>query len=1324
MMSSRSLRLAFFFAMALALAATPAVAVHDTGKFELDGNTADAPVGLPDDWDNVYRSVTGLGAAGLSSALVQQFISDPNSPDTGTFVTSDKDQMPAKQWQCGPKNNPQSKTNIVAAYGALYDVNGSLILYFGADRESNLGDANFGFWLFQHPVQCVSTDLGGTGSFTGHKTHGDLFIVSTFTKGGKISTVKVYKWTDPTPDQPESGDECLGDGVDCSSAHSGEEHPLASGIDCQAADADTVNSTVCATVNDGPIDAAWRAGILARELYEGGINLTQVAGSATCFSSFMAETRASQEFEAELKDFMIGALETCGEITVHKRALGGDGSFQFEATTGTLSPGQFTLGDGGVQTFTRILAGSYALQEQSAPGWQVTDILCVTSGGDTSATGNPTAGTVDISIGLAGTVDCTFVNTKVPTLTVIKQVTNQAGGTLTAKDFTLTVDGATVTSGVANLVSVGSHVVGEGPLPTGYGQVGITGDCDASGNVTLAPGENKTCTITNRDIAPRLTVIKHVINNDGGTKTATDFTIQVTGTNVSTPSFPGSETGTTVTLDAGPYQVDEATAPGYAKSFSGDCAGTIALGESKTCTITNDDLDPLLTVIKQVINQSGGTLTAKDFTLMVNGKTVTSGAANIVNAGAYAVSEGPVPTGYTQVGITGDCDASGHVTLNLGDHKTCTITNRDISPRLVVVKHVINNNGGTKTAADFTIQVTGTNVSSPSFPGSETGTTVTLNAGTYSVDELAAAGYAKSLSADCVGTIALGQTKTCTITNDDIPPAKLTVIKQVINQSGGTLTAKDFALKVDGAAVSSGVANTVTAGAHVVSEGPLPAGYAQTGITGDCDASGNVSLNPGDNKTCTITNRDIAPRLTVVKHVVNDNGGTKTAADFVMLVTGANVSNPSFPGSEAGTTVTLNAGAYSVDELAAIGYLKSLGAGCAGTIALGQTKTCTIINDDLATLLPPPPVFCNDPGAQALLNPTSGRFPGNLGPDIVVDVRTQSLQDALNSATDSNGDGYIIIGAVGQDNKAAGGKGNQQVQINRVYDKPFALVGCAITLHDPKHCDGISTVQITAGAGSPEFPVGSGVRLYVYGVTAENSDSAPAWAVDGNGRFLEALGAQTSLLGLQITGNGNTMHGGFVKNNLGGGILVHGDGNTIDAVQISSNTGGDGIEVTGNGNRIVNNTVGDAGVGNGGDGINLFGTGNFIGANFVFQNNGDGINVSGGTAAGPNTIKGNISGSAQRGNGGSGIVLGGTGNGGTTPIELEANTTQGNSVDGIRITGTGYQLKGNVSGGMSAKNNAGCEFNVAAGNINAGGNRSGSRVISGAVGSPFPTGCK
>jgi hypothetical protein len=35
--------------------------------------------------------------------------------------------------------------------------------------------------------------------------------------------------------------------------------------------------------------------------------------------------------------------------------------------------------------------------------------------------------------------------------------------------------------------------------------------------------------------------------------------------------------------------VDEADALGYTKSLSADCSGTIADGETKTCTITNDD---------------------------------------------------------------------------------------------------------------------------------------------------------------------------------------------------------------------------------------------------------------------------------------------------------------------------------------------------------------------------------------------------------------------------------------------------------------------------------------------------------------------------------------------------------------------------------------------------------------------------------------------------------------------------------------------------------------------------------------------------------------
>src|SRR5439155_313860 len=100
---------------------------------------------------------------------------------------------------------------------------------------------------------------------------------------------------------------------------------------------------------------------------------------------------------------------------------------------------------------------------------------------------------------------------------------------------------------------------------------------------------------------------------------------------------------------------------------------------------------------------------------------------------------------------------------------------------LVVIKHVINNNGGSATSADFTMGVTGGSPSPASFPGAESpGTTVTLNAGSYSVGETGPSGYSESDSAACSGSIANGQTKTCLITTVPMA-ATLVVIKHVIN---------------------------------------------------------------------------------------------------------------------------------------------------------------------------------------------------------------------------------------------------------------------------------------------------------------------------------------------------------------------------------------------------------------------------------------------------------------------------------------------------------------------------------------------------------------
>ena len=89
-----------------------------------------------------------------------------------------------------------------------------------------------------------------------------------------------------------------------------------------------------------------------------------------------------------------------------------------------------------------------------------------------------------------------------------------------------------------------------------------------------------------------LIVIKNV---QGGTATPSDFTISVTSTARNQPSpssFPGSSSGTTVTLGEGVYSVAEGLPGGYDVSFSSDCQGTISADQTKTCTITNNFITP------------------------------------------------------------------------------------------------------------------------------------------------------------------------------------------------------------------------------------------------------------------------------------------------------------------------------------------------------------------------------------------------------------------------------------------------------------------------------------------------------------------------------------------------------------------------------------------------------------------------------------------------------------------------------------------------------------------------------------------------------------
>ncbi|MEX2008082.1 MAG: ice-binding family protein [Candidatus Spechtbacterales bacterium] len=112
------------------------------------------------------------------------------------------------------------------------------------------------------------------------------------------------------------------------------------------------------------------------------------------------------------------------------------------------------------------------------------------------------------------------------------------------------------------------------------------------------------------------------------------------------------------------------------------------------------------------------------------------------------------------------------------------------------------------------------------------------------------------------GAVTLNQThvtkQTCATPPEPTPSATLTLVKTVINNSGGTKTVSDFPLFVGTTSVASGVATTFAPGTYTASE-TNSAGYTASVWGGDCAGAGSVTLADGDNKTCTITNDDIAP---------------------------------------------------------------------------------------------------------------------------------------------------------------------------------------------------------------------------------------------------------------------------------------------------------------------------------------------------------------------------------------------------------------------------------------------------------------------------------
>lgn len=270
-----------------------------TGTFELEGDALDDPAVAGDDWNTANPS--HIATTGI--------LNDPGNKTIFTGGGSkDPINIPSWKWKDDSGGLPD-KDNITNAYASAYNVNGDLVIYYGADRFANDGDAQLGFWFFQ---QNIETTLDG--QFSGSHVVGDLLVIANFSNGGAVVTIQVLQWVGTGGDQQGGTLQLL---LSDAAAQCGPV--LADDRVCAISNAVSTAAPWPYTPKQGPAGAFPQF-----SFFEGYINITQIFAGQTppCFASFMAETRSSTSTNAVLKDFVLGAFPVCG-IDITKQCTAG-----------------------------------------------------------------------------------------------------------------------------------------------------------------------------------------------------------------------------------------------------------------------------------------------------------------------------------------------------------------------------------------------------------------------------------------------------------------------------------------------------------------------------------------------------------------------------------------------------------------------------------------------------------------------------------------------------------------------------------------------------------------------------------------------------------------------------------------------------------------------------------------------------------------------------------------------------------------------------------------------------------------------------------------
>jgi hypothetical protein len=329
----------FSISLLTVLVATPAQAVHDLNVFELEGNATNDPNVLGDDWDNVCHEVIGSdcsttnNTSGATAVSWKEELSRSASIFTGG---GSKDPEDISQWAFKNElGGLPDKDNLEHGFAARYTVPqvdgtscptsiaGSTcdVLYFGSDRFDNSGDAQEGFWFLQNDCSQGTVKSGGGFHFTCvdptptsdpsddfHKV-GDLLVLTDFSIGGTVSTIRVFKWV---------GSGGSDGSLDFLAAFS-NKCGAALGPDGACGIVNPTNGTASPWTF---LDKSGNSTYLQGEFFEAGLNLSspEINLGGECFATLVSETRSSTSVTATLKDFILGGFGACTSSVVSNQS--------------------------------------------------------------------------------------------------------------------------------------------------------------------------------------------------------------------------------------------------------------------------------------------------------------------------------------------------------------------------------------------------------------------------------------------------------------------------------------------------------------------------------------------------------------------------------------------------------------------------------------------------------------------------------------------------------------------------------------------------------------------------------------------------------------------------------------------------------------------------------------------------------------------------------------------------------------------------------------------------------------------------------------------